>query len=93
MSKLVDMPMPEPTPELILEVLKDCGWTRKEAARRLGISYPSMRRYCSDQWMSRGNASPMPKAVWALLLLLAGRHPEYMLVSRGAVVTDKPPIA
>lgn len=81
-EQMIDLP--EPTPENIRAVLNAAGWSQVTAARRLGISRQSIKRYCAARDAVR--ASEMPLPTWNLLLLMTAQHPHYILVPRTALL-------
>lgn len=67
----------EQSPEYLAQLQAKTGLTKTELAERLNMSVKSW-----DNLISKNCIQKLPGAKFELLMLLAGEHPEYLLVRR-----------
>lgn len=66
-----------PAREDVRTLIRELGMTHQQVADALGVS-----RSAVDKWTAELDARTISKPCWALLLLLADKHPDFRLISR-----------
>lgn len=71
----------QPSASALKTIRAKKNWTQADAAEALGLSLATYRRY-------EAPGASMPVPTWRLLLLLAGYHPDYVLLERAKLAAE-----